>query len=206
MPDLAFDFIWYKHADGYRLIPAKPITLRRGQSILDIPSRDIQPARVVCNGGSLQSYRPLDKFPNLFRYFIGMPHTEAGVLEFIEKFGPLTYDGLKKDGEVVPEVISWAEQMSLAVRGQIIAMPLNRLNASIVTEQGGMRLKVSPACLRDALWLQLAQARTGGSADFRECLQCQTLFATGIGTDRRADAKFCSDACRITFNSLKRSR
>ena len=96
--------------------------------------------------------------------------------------------------------------MSRAVRGQIIAMPLNRLNASIVTEHDGMRLKVSPECLRDALWLQLAQARTGGSADFRECLLCQTLFATGIGTDRRADAKFCSDACRIKFNSLKRSR
>jgi hypothetical protein len=38
-----------------------------------------------------------------------------------------------------------------------------------------------------------------------ECLRCHTLFATGVDTDRRADAKFCSDKCRITRNSLRRS-
>jgi hypothetical protein len=205
MPELVFDFTWYKDLNGYRLIPAKPITLRRGQSILDIPGHDIQPARIVRKGGELRSYRPLDKFPNLFRYFVGMPRTELGVLEFIERFGPLTYDGLR-DGEVVPGIIDSAENMAQVLRGRIVAIPLNKLNASIVTEDHAMRLKVSPVCLLDALWLQLAQAKVGGRASFRECLQCHTLFATGIGTDRRADAKFCSDKCRITFNSLKRSR
>jgi hypothetical protein len=207
MPDLIFDFTWYRHADGYRLIEAKPIPRRRGQSSLDISSRDIQPARIAPNGGPLQSYRPLDKFPNLFRYFIGMPKTGVGALEFIERFGPLTYNGLKKDGEVVPAIIDHANEMSQAAGGGIVAMALNKLNASIlVTEHNIMRLKVSPVCLLDALWLQLAQAKSGGMASFRECQQCQTLFPTGIGTDRRADAKFCSDTCRIKFNSLKRSR
>ena len=135
-----------------------------------------------------------------------MPRTEAGVLEFIERFGPLTYNGLRKDGEVVTAIIDHAIEMSEAASGRIVAMALNKLKASIVTEHNSMRLKVSPECLLDALWLQLAQAKSGGMASFRECLQCRALFATGIGTDRRADAKFCSDECRIKFNSLKRSR
>ena len=179
---------------------------RRRQSILDVKSSDIQPARIVRNGGSLQSYRPLDKFPNLFRYFISIPKSESGVLEFVERFGPLTYDGLKRDGDVVPEVIDWAEEMSQALRGRIIALPLNKLNAAIVTDHNGIRLKVMPTCLLDALWLQLAQAKSHGSANFRECLKCHNLFMAGAGADRRADAKFCSDECRIEFNSLKRSR
>jgi len=203
---LAFDFEWYIVAKGYRLVPAAPITLRRGQSILDIPVGNDRPAKVVRIGGALQSYRPLDKFPKLFRYFIDMPRTEAGVLKFIERFGPLTYNGLRGDGDVVLDAIDAAEAMAEASRGRTTSMPLNKLNASIVTENNFMRLKVSPVCLLDALWLQLAQAKAGGKASFRECLQCQELFATGVGADRRADAKFCSDKCRITFNSLKRSR
>jgi hypothetical protein len=211
MPELAFDFKWYRDAAGYRLIPAKPMPLRRGQSILDVPSNQIQPARIVRKGGTLQTYQPLKVFPNLFRYFIGMPRTEDGVLEFVEKFGPLTYaamqrrDGIRS-GDVVWEIIDSANEMSELLRGAIIARPLRQLNAWIETEADGIRLKVSPACLLDALWLQLAQAKSGGKGSFRECLQCRSLFATGIGTDRRADAKFCSDECRITFNSLKRSR
>ena len=51
---------------------------------------DIQPARVVGKGGPLRSYRPLDKFPDLFKIFVKIPRTPEGVLEFINKFGPLT--------------------------------------------------------------------------------------------------------------------
>jgi hypothetical protein len=206
MPDFALDFTWYRDPKGYRLMPARPVRRRPGQSILDTRVGDIQPARIVRNGGALQSYRPLDKFPNLFRYFIGIPKSENGALEFVERFGPLTYDGLQRDGDVVPAMIDHAEDMSQVLRGRIVAIPLNKLNASIVTDQSGMRLKVSPACLLDALWLQLAQAKSGGSAGFRECLQCRNLFMVGVGADRRADAKFCSDKCRIEFNNLKRSR
>jgi hypothetical protein len=211
MPELTFDFKWYRDAAGYRLIPAKPITLRRGQSILDIPSNQIQPARILRKGGPLQSYRPLDEFPTLFRHFIQASRTEAGVLGFVQKFGPLTHAALQRrdgirNGDVVLDIIDSAEEMVKLLRGGIVAMPLKQLNASVVTEADGIRLKVGPACLLDALWLQLAQAKSGGKASFRECLQCHTLFATGVGTDRRADAKFCSDKCRITFNSLERSR
>jgi hypothetical protein len=201
MPDLTFDFTWYKDRKGYRLIPAKP---SRRRSILDAKAGDVQPARIVRNGGTLQSYRPLEFFPNLFSRFIDMAKSENGVLEFVEKFGPLTHDGLRRDGDVVPAVIDQAENMSQVLRGRIIAMPLNSLNASLVTERNDIRLKVSPACLIDALWLQLAQAKS--VTNFRECPQCHRSFMTGRRTNRRADAKFCSIECKTKFHSLERSR
>ena len=120
------------------------------------------------------------------------------MLKFIETYGPLTYEGLKGRGEIVQAMINEAKAMTEALRGQLIAMPLNKLNVTIVTERHKMRLKVSPVCLLDALWLQVAQAKEAG---VRECLQCENQF---VG--RRADARFCSDACRIKYNSDQRSR
>jgi hypothetical protein len=87
----------------------------------------------------------------------------------------------------------------------MVAIPLNKLNVTILANhKGEMRLKVSPACLLDALWLQLAQAKS--VTTFRDCLECGKSFAVGKGTNRRADAKFCSDECRVKYNSLQRSR
>jgi len=196
MPDLTFDFTWFRDPKGYRLIAAKPITLGRGQSRLDVRLGDIEAARVVRNGGKLQSYRPVPK--ELVTIFIDTAKSESGVLKFIETYGPLTYEGLKGRGEIVEDMIDEAKTMTEALRGQIIAMRLNKLNVTIVTERHKMRLKISPTCLLDALWLQVAQAK---EADVRECLQCHNQF---VG--RRADAKFCSDACRIKYNSMQRSR
>jgi hypothetical protein len=202
MLDLTIDFTWYKDAKGYRLIPPKLPKRRPGKSILDALSSDIQPARIVRNGGALQSYRPLE-VPRLISRFIDEAKSENGVFEFVKKFGPLTYDGLHRNGDVVPALIDQAENMSQTLRGRIIAIPLNRLNASIMTDNGRIRLKISPACLLDALWLLLVQAKS--VTNFRECLHCHRLFMAGGGADRRADAKFCSDICRVEFNSRKRS-
>ena len=200
MPNLTFDFTWYIHARGYRLVPAK---LHRG-SVLDAQPDDIQPARIVPVGEALKSYRPLAKFENLFEPFIRSAKSEEGVLDFVTKFGPLTHDGLRK-GEEVPAIIDAAKEMSGVLHHRTIATPLSPLNVSIITDdQHRLRLKVSPKCLLDALWLQLAQAST--SASFRECWNCHEPFVAGPKGNRRGDAKFCSDKCRIEFNSLQRSR
>ena len=197
MPDLVFDFTWFKDPKGYRLIPAKPIPQRPGQSLLDLPSGVFQPARIVRNGGKLQSYRPLEVFPNLFSRFIDTAKTEEGVLKFVQAFGPLTQDGLRKAGDHVPRIADEASAMGRSGGRSPI-----KLVAAIVTDFSGIRLKVSPSCLLDALWLQFAQSNTRS----RECLQCHSPFMVGVAAGRRADAKFCSDECRISFNSLKRSR
>ncbi len=190
---LTLDLTWYRDAKGYRLIPAKPI-FRPAQSILEARA-GVQPARIVRNGGALQSYRPLDApFPKpLFEDFLKVK-TENDVLNFVQRFGPLTHDGLRKKGDVVPAVIEEAKEMSQVLRGRTIARPLGKLNVSIVE---GSRLKISPSSLIDAMWLQLVQS----SGKFRECEQCRKLFS-GL----RADARFCSDGCRIKFNNLQRSR
>ena len=101
MPDLTIDITWYKDPKGYRLVPAKPIKLRPGQSLLDVPYTEIEPARIIRNGGELQSYRPLE-IPNLVGRFIRMATSESGLLAFIEKYGPLTFDGLRGEGDNVP--------------------------------------------------------------------------------------------------------
>jgi hypothetical protein len=197
MPDLSIDFTWFRDPKGYRLIPAKPV-LRRGQSILDVPGSDIQPARIVRNGGALQAYRPFNVSSKLFENFINAAKTEIGVLEFVKLFGPLTRDGLRGKGDVVHGMIDQAEDMTNVLRGRIFGRFLAKLNVSISSERNGIHLKVEPPDLLSALWLQVAQA---GRRRVRECEQCHNPI---LG--RRADARFCSDPCRIKYNSLERSR
>jgi hypothetical protein len=202
MPDLTFDFKWYKYAGGCRLVPAK---LPRGRAT-SARADDIEPARIVPNGEALKSYRPhVDE--TLFNYFISKAQSENGVLEFVKNYGPLTNDGLRKGCEVVREIIDAAEEMSDALRDHKVVVPLGSLNVSIVSDDRGTRLKVRPKCLLDALWLQLAQVKSKG-VRFRECEneKCRKVFIAGPTGNRRGDARFCSDECRIKFNSLQRSR
>src|SRR5262249_24745568 len=70
---------------------------------------------------------------------------------------------------------------------------------------GAWRMKLQPPSLLDAIWLQLGQAITS-NADLRSCVHCGNWFEAGGRSGRRADAKFCSDACRINYNSVKRSQ
>jgi hypothetical protein len=198
MPELTFDFVWYKDPKGYRLIPVKPLKLRKGQSMLDVDPDDIQPARIVRNGDRLEPYQPL-KIPNLFRKFIDMSRSDEALLKFVETYGPLTHNGLRGNGEIVLDIIDQAENMFEVLRGRTVPLiPLNKLNASIVTDSNReLRLKVSPGCLLDALWLQLAQAQSGpNKVKLRFCTQCDKPLEAG----KRADAKFCSDKCRVNFS------
>jgi hypothetical protein len=204
MPELTIEFKWYKDAKGYRLVPGRWPKLRPGESILDRPSSDVEVARIVRNGGALQSYQPF-KIPNLFKRFIDAARSNEDMLAFVQKFGPLTNDGLRGKGDVVAELIEHADNMMQTFRGQMVAMPLKKLNVLLMANhKGEVTLKVSPGCLLDALWLELAQSKS--VTKIRECLQCQRPFMVGKGTNRRADAKFCSDECRVKYNSLQRSR
>ena len=117
--DLTLDFTWHKDMRGYRLVPAKFPRLRPGQSILDAKLADIQPARIVRNGGALQSYRPLEMVSRLHNQFISLAKTESGVLRFVETFGPLTHEGLRGKGDVVQYAIDQADDMMKVRRGGI---------------------------------------------------------------------------------------
>jgi hypothetical protein len=69
----------------------------------------------------------------------------------------------------------------------------------------GVRLKIKNETLSEGLWWQLA-VKLMDNLDFVECRQCGQWFETGPGAGRRQGAEFCSDKCRILFNSLKRSK
>jgi len=202
MPVLTFDFKWYKHAGGYQVVPAKLLRER----VLDARPDEIEPAKIVPKGGRLESYSPhVDE--TLFEYFLDKAKSERGVLEFVTNYGPLTNNGLRKGSEVVQKIIDAAKEMEDVLRGRMFAMPLSPLNVSVVSDDRRTRLKVSPKCLLDALWLALAQVKSSG-VRFRECEngKCRKLFVAGVSGNRRRDAKFCCDKCRIEFNSLQRSR
>jgi hypothetical protein len=82
-----------------------------------------------------------------------------------------------------------------------------KLSASLAPDPatGTWQLRLQPPTLLDAIWLQFGQAITS-NAELRSCERCGKWFEAGQGSGRRKDAKFCTDECRIEFNSLKRSR
>jgi hypothetical protein len=113
MPNLTFDFSWYRDSKGYRLVPAKPLRRKPGQSdfdaVMEMPAKDVQAARIVGKGGPLRRCQPL-KIEDLFKRFSDIKTQEA-VLKFIETYGPLTQQGLRGKGDVVEQVIDEARDM-----------------------------------------------------------------------------------------------
>jgi hypothetical protein len=178
-----------------------------------------KPLHVFRSGGQLEPYRPLDVFGSLFAIFAGLRAADD-VLHFVERFGPLTRDGLDADkGELVEGVLAHADNMrdlfifstgDRASRAEIIATaqinPIAEMEVTLGLDAGtrDLKLRLQPTSLLDALWLQAAQHLSGG-ATVRQCQQCAEWFEVGPGTGRRLDAKFCSDQHRISFNSLKRT-
>ena len=208
---LYIDFEWSRDAKGYRL----------------------EHGRIIGNGGKRLAYRPLDEFPTLYNVFAKTPQTPKGLLDFVQKFGRLT-DG--HDGDDVRKVLADIEMISTVLemlRGRKLpkdkqggpfeytastpsgprivsgGIPLRgKLTASLAPDPitGAWKLKLEPPSLLDAIWLQFGQAVTSDAADLRFCILCGTPFEAGGQSGRRADAKFCSDECRIDYNSLKRSQ
>jgi hypothetical protein len=238
---LQIEFEWWRDAKGYRLVslwssttaiqtssPSGVILSATGEILpgtnvvlpATLLSGDLsKPQRIVRCGGSLISYRPLITFDGLFRQFANAPPAPEGILDFIDRFGPLTRDGLdEKQGEDVSRLIEHTAAMSRILneysRGhkaglaQVLdtdEIKLGDIKTVLINDPATRtpRLKLSVADLLTALWLQLGQTLSSG-ATIRRCAQCGMLFEAGPGTGRRFDAKFCSDDHRITFNSQKR--
>jgi hypothetical protein len=224
MAQVLIDFDWWKDAKGYRLVPdATPRAPE--EALVDHPLgirivSEVKPLRLVRLGGDLIRYRPLDHFEQLFRIFANDVRTPEDALVFAQRFGPSTVDGFDEEiGEPIEATIVHAEGMReflsyaggdkrLLARGiDAQVAPLGQLDVALVLDPATTtpKLRLSPANLRDALWLQFGQALSGG-ASLRQCRHCGGWFEAGVGTGRRRDAKFCSDEHRVAFNSLKRSK
>jgi hypothetical protein len=224
MPQILLNFEWQRDTAGYRLVPdEKPSQPEDTLVFHPLGIRVVsekKPQRLMRLGGRLRSYRPLDQFETLFRMFANNVRTQEDVLEFAEKFGPLTVDGLDEEvGERAYDTVAHAEAMReflsytggekrLLERGIDSQMnSLGDIDVALVLDPTTTKpkLQLSPSSLRDALWLQFGQSLSG-DVSLRQCQHCGAWFETGVGTGRRRDARFCSDEHRIAFNSLKRSK
>ena len=197
MTTIDLDFTWFRHLQGYRF----------------------NSGRIVPKGEDIQSYRPLQDFPTLYKIFVDQCKTEKGVLDFISKFGPLSVSpgnlitqkvlGLRAfmstRGDLVRDVIDQANLMRRQLDGRMVPQfPLANLEAVLVPDTGTIKLKLAPSRLIDALWLQMAQSVSSGRG-VQTCDFCGIPFEVGPGSGRRLDAKFCNDQHRIAFNSRARS-
>jgi len=196
---------WWKDPEGYRLAV--------------IGDGGFKAERVVRNGrpdGKLVHCEPLKEWPNLFLRFAKTVTTPESMLKFVQEFGPLTLWG-NDQGDFVQDALSYARIMRHTLKwmsAQPRQMTAERLLGHSITLNASLEWDPAskspvwqfwPSTLIDGLWLQLGQAVTRGDR-VQTCMHCGELFVTGLGTDRRLDAKFCLDEHRIAFNSLKRSR
>jgi hypothetical protein len=195
------DFAWWRDPKGYRLVDSTgpACVMRNGPSGTEVPCHPL-------NGEE-------------FRIFARTVHTARDVLDFVQRFGPLTWDGSDPTkGDLVALVTMNAHSMrqrldemsrdhSREPDGPGSLSPFIGLRVVVMwdSETRTPRWAFNPNTLLDALWLQFGQAITRG-AQIRSCQHCGAWFEAGLGTGRRADAKFCSDGHRIAFNSLKRRK
>jgi hypothetical protein len=208
MARIPIELDWARDPKGYRLaVTGRP----------KVP-------RIVRNGTgqgpeNLQAIWPLST-DLLFKIFANTAKTPEGVLDFVRRFGPLTWAGWSAtEGEPVSYAISDADHMRQVLRYWASNHPQPNepfvpqtgrpvsLDAMVVWDPAAkaLRWELRPKTLLDGLWLQLGQELMTG-VQIRQCERCGDWFEAGRGTGRRLDAKFCSDEHRVAFNSLKRSR
>jgi hypothetical protein len=224
----AIDFEWLRDDAGYNYVPAAPGNPDPSEMSplyeLIEPIRRVvsggKPARIVRRGGNLVPYRPLETGGGkLYQIFATLGSTEEELVEFINRFGPLTQYGNEKCGEELLHGLSAASVMrdllfcSVSERATYFSkfgkegVAWSRIDVALtfnpMTNKSQFRL--TPPNLVNALWLELGQALSS-DASIRNCLHCGGWFEAGPGTGRREDAKFCSDPHRIAFNSRKRSK
>jgi hypothetical protein len=71
-------------------------------------------------------------------------------------------------------------------------------------KHGLLQPVLKPTSLMSGLLWQLINSKRAG-AQYRSCRYCGVIFQVGVGSGRRADAKFCSDEHKIIFHSGQRS-
>lgn len=206
------DFTWYIDSKGYKFLPEKQSS--SGQKQIKAYSKhekEITKTRwVIGKGGPNKEYRPLEKFPTLFRIFARIGKSND-VLDFIEKFGPLTDAGeAGGTGEDVSMVIEWATEMESQLRkfrsdrSNANLIPVTNLKLLLRSDQHGAHLTITPSTIIDAMWLQFGQEVTGGGKILR-CMYCSNIFRVGPKHGRKTSL-YCCDEHREESNSEKRGR
>jgi hypothetical protein len=117
MGDHLIELEWFRDTAGYKLAPEprrtvednppKPDAVGEGRARIEE-----KPMRVLRLGGTLHPYQPLQQ--TLFTIFASDVKEANDVLGFIERFGPLTRDGVNLEiGDSVSNVLIHAKTMRI---------------------------------------------------------------------------------------------
>jgi hypothetical protein len=187
-----------------------------------------KPQQIRRQGGTLVPYQATDALDFIFREFVNTPCTDQGALSFVTRFGLLSCGGPDRqhgpvDAEPVADIIHNIQLMNEVIDGLSVDGSLDRAALAQTLGADGIRLAAlkarltvdevsglpkvtfAPVSLMAALWLHFGQTLQNDSVVLRRCLQCNVLFDAGVGTGRRKDSKFCSDAHRALFNNRRLS-
>ena len=225
MAILDLSFSWPLDERGYE-IAAPPARARRAKlsTILGDPPEG---PRLLRRGGPLRWHRPLEFHPTLFLDFTklagGPPEAYT---TFASRFGYLGFfpdsspqgpsDLVGPGGEPLllwedsatrmrDAVEAWRTDPMSLCQGEH-ALRVSTLDVMLAPSppDGRPSLRILPRSLIGAMWLQFAQHVSSG-LKVKICSQCANWFEVG-GDARRIDAQFCSDACRVTHNNLRKRR
>lgn len=171
-------------------------------------------------GGEVLRYRPFELGSAIFREFAATPETQDGIMAFAAKYGRLgssfftsesVHYWCSKIHDLAAAVDTWDECIE---KGDLtpFARVFNTYDLGQVTIKFGAtrfgerpRLRLEPASLLDAMWIQFGQM-ADGEAQLKLCDWCPTWFAIGTGTGRRSTARFCSDTCRKASNRHEKEK
>jgi hypothetical protein len=172
--------------------------------------------RIVRRGGKLVTYRPFEKVNGLFRVFASLARTKEGLLDFVQRFGPLTPAGnvIGEDvqaglitGQLINSFLNSSPQQRVALLNDGDGISCANAHVFLAVNQvtGRPQLKFKVNDLAHALLLEFGQALANGE-EVRQCAFCGEWFDAGPSAKRRRGTKFCSDEHRIAFNSQKRTK
>jgi hypothetical protein len=217
--DLEVDLLWYKDSKGYALEDHGKYGLwigRRGGELVPIyPMRNDRAFKVFSN---VSTPTDLVEFMNCY-----------GLLNSFNSFGPAYFRGdsgklfpikgaPEPSGEDVRQHLE-AAGVFREILGARPRRPPSQGSAAwienacsegigeiqmIFDKHGSLRPVLKPTSLINGLIWQLINSLRAGAL-YRSCQQCGVIFQVGVGSGRRADAKFCTDEHKILFNSRKRS-
>jgi hypothetical protein len=166
--------------------------------------------RIVQRGSGFDLLRPLSAAPDLCLKFAALDHTPSACFGFAGRWGLLREPADKASHRPEPltdwymNIAAMSESIKNIKKGPIVPADYVIGQAEIVLRPGPDRfmVRVRPANLLSALWLQLGQLL--GQGQLLTCDHCGNWFSAGSGGRRRI-ARFCSTTCKNAWHNARRA-
>jgi len=192
-----------------------------------LPDEPSGPWYIVGNGGTLVPYRADESLDSIFLELLNTEPTAEGVLGFVNRWGLLIGEpelGIEAERVrngirmilVMNQFIDALMDPEKATRSRFLerimgvdgfgigAFGVGEVQVHLIFDRrsGSARTMLTVKNLLTALWLRMAEVLTSDTV-MRRCAHCNALFTAGPGTDRRLDARFCSDMHRVLYHRQK---